>query len=533
MHVHRFGQTLISSHIAEWMTHVSRQAVGLVASIGLAYLASTAAYATQTEPTVVPEQDCDVIVIGAGGAGLSSAVSAAENGAKVIVVEKMPFIGGNTVLAASFMLGIPKDNRIEAERLESDMIREGGRTLDATLMKRVVTESDDVVNWLREHGANLEAFCLTRDQNMKASCRADDGDGTISRRGIQPANGGYIGEEIIKALLHGIDVHRIPIQTHSSVQSISLNKEGCVSGVVIENVEGEKRHLKAPAVIIATGGFCANEGMITQFTKDTEGLQTTNSPAATGDGIRMAETLGAETIDMNAVTIHPTTLPFSGLIIPRLARVNGAILVNDEGERFADELAPDLSTQIQTKNHGRAWLILDQALLDSMPVLASYARSGYFIRGNSDLELARGIRVPAHKFRETLQRYRNFVDLEKDGDFKRRVLTSRLDHAPLYAVSVRPGIHTSLGGLRVDNESRVLTKHGAIPGLYAAGEVTGGILGKSRLEGAGLTSALVYGRIAGQEAAAWVKTHPITAATMKDTTTEPQKVPIPASAVAP
>ena len=124
--------------------------------------------------------------------------------------------------------------------------------------------------------------------------------------------------------------------------------------MVIENAAGQRRHLKAPAVIIATGGFCANESMVTTYIENSEGLQSTNSPAATGDGIRMAETLGAETVNMNAVTIHPTTLPFSGLVIPRQARVNGAILVNDQGERFADELSPDLANQIQTKNHGRA-----------------------------------------------------------------------------------------------------------------------------------------------------------------------------------
>ena len=490
------------------MTHVGRQAVGLVAGLGLACFVNTAAFATSTDATQAHDAtNFDVIVIGAGGAGLSSAVSAAENGAKVIVVEKMPFIGGNTVLAASFMLGIPKDNRLEAERLESDMIREGGRTLDANLMKKVVTESGDTVEWLRSFGANLQSFCMTRDQNLKASCRAEEDDGSISRRGIQPANGGYIGEEVIKALLHGVDSHHIPIQTHSSVQSIALNENGQVDGVVIENAAGQRRHLKAPAVIIATGGFCANESMVTTYIENSEGLQSTNSPAATGDGIRMAETLGAETVNMNAVTIHPTTLPFSGLVIPRQARVNGAILVNDQGERFADELSPDLANQIQTKNHGRAWLIFDQTLLDSMPVLASYARSGYFIRGNTEVELARGIRVPAEKLRDTMQRYRNFVELDKDGDFKRSLMTSRLNHSPLYAVSVRPGIHTSLGGVKVDTDTRVLTKQGAIPGLYAAGEVTGGILGQSRLEGTGLTTALVFGRVAGREAAQWAKAH--------------------------
>ena len=144
-------------------------------------------------------------------------------------------------------------------------------------------------------------------------------------------------------------------------------------------------------------------------------------------------------------------------------------------------------------------------MVDDMPVLKSYARSDYFIRGVSDLELARGIRVPPEKFHETLVRYREMVDHQEDSDFGRPLLLSRLDSSPLYAVSVRPGIHTTLGGVRIDPEARVLGDKGPIPGLYAAGEVTGGVLGAKRLEGAGLTAALVYGRIAGAEAARWAK----------------------------
>ena len=144
-------------------------------------------------------------------------------------------------------------------------------------------------------------------------------------------------------------------------------------------------------------------------------------------------------------------------------------------------------------------------MIDDMPVLKSYARSGYFIRGTSDLELARGIRVPPEKFHETLVRYRSMVDRQEDTDFGRPQLLSRLDSSPLYAVSVRPGIHTTLGGLKIDPRARVLSDKGPIAGLYAAGEVTGGVLGARRLEGAGLTAAIVYGRIAGTEAADWAK----------------------------
>lgn len=480
--------------LGKLLSRCLRGAAGIAAGIGLATAAASA---------LAADAHCDVVVIGAGGSGLTSALSATESGAKVIVIEKMPFIGGNTVLATGFMLGVPKDEPRELEQLESDMIRKGGRTADQALLTRIVSGSGEAVEWLRGYGAELEPFCITRDDSLQTACNLNE-DGTVSKRGIQPKRG-LIGPEVINALLHGIESRGVPIRTRTAVKRITTDAEGRVNGVVVLNTKGREYRIEAPAVVIATGGFSANEAMISRFARHTRGLQSTNSPAATGDGILLAENIGAQTVDMHAVTVHPTTLPFSGLILPHQVRVNGAILVNDKGERLADELSEDLADQIRDKNSGRAWLIFDQAMIDDMPVLKSYARSGYFIRGTSDLELARGIRVPPEKFHETLVRYRSMVDRQEDTDFGRPLLLSRLDSSPLYAVSVRPGIHTTLGGLKIDPRARVLSDKGPIPGLYAAGEVTGGVLGARRLEGAGLTAAIVYGRIAGTEAADWAK----------------------------
>lgn len=480
--------------LGKLLSRCLRGAAGIAAGIGLAAAATSA---------LAADAHCDVVVIGAGGSGLTSALSAAEAGAKVIVVEKMPFIGGNTVLATGFMLGVPKGEPRELELLESDMIRKGGRTTDQALLTRIVSGSGEAVEWLRSYGAELEPLCITRDDSLQTACNLNE-DGTVSKRGIQPKRG-LIGPEIINVLLHGIESHGVPIRTRTAVKRITTDAEGRVNGVVVLNTKGREYRIDAPAVVIATGGFSANEAMVSRFARHTQGLQSTNSPAATGDGILLAENMGARTVDMHAVTVHPTTLPFSGLILPHQVRVNGAILVNDKGERFADELSEKLAEQIRDKNSGRAWLIFDQAMIDDMPVLKSYARSGYFIRGTSDLELARGIRVPPEKFHETLVRYRSMVDRQEDTDFGRPQLLSRLDSSPLYAVSVRPGIHTTLGGLKIDPRARVLSDKGPIAGLYAAGEVTGGVLGARRLEGAGLTAAIVYGRIAGTEAADWAK----------------------------
>lgn len=233
--------------LGKLLSRCLRGAAGIAAGIGLAAAATSA---------LAADAHCDVVVIGAGGSGLTSALSAAEAGAKVIVVEKMPFIGGNTVLATGFMLGVPKGEPRELELLESDMIRKGGRTTDQALLTRIVSGSGEAVEWLRSYGAELEPLCITRDDSLQTACNLNE-DGTVSKRGIQPKRG-LIGPEIINALLHGIESHGVPIRTRTAVKRITTDAEGRVNGVVVLNTKGREYRIDAPAVVIATGGFSAN-----------------------------------------------------------------------------------------------------------------------------------------------------------------------------------------------------------------------------------------------------------------------------------
>lgn len=206
--------------LGKLLSRCLRGAAGIAAGIGLAAAATSA---------LAADAHCDVVVIGAGGSGLTSALSAAEAGAKVIVVEKMPFIGGNTVLATGFMLGVPKGEPRELELLESDMIRKGGRTTDQALLTRIVSGSGEAVEWLRSYGAELEPLCITRDDSLQTACNLNE-DGTVSKRGIQPKRG-LIGPEIINALLHGIESHGVPIRTRTAVKRITTDAEGRVNGI--------------------------------------------------------------------------------------------------------------------------------------------------------------------------------------------------------------------------------------------------------------------------------------------------------------
>ncbi|MDY4163193.1 MAG: flavocytochrome c [Sutterella sp.] len=462
---------------------LSRVLVGAAAALGLTGVMNASA-----SPNTF---SCDVVVVGAGGAGLSAALSASEAGADVLVIEKMPMLGGNTVLSASHMLSPPKNDRGAEARLESIVQAKGGSTADPALARMIIGHAAETLDWLSGMGADFIRFTPT-----VVGVPLPD-------QGIRPKGGRVIGEEIIKTLLHGAEVRRVPIQTLSSVTGITQDADGRISGVEVLNAQGRVWQVKAKAVLLATGGFAASDDMVRRHTALPDTMQSTNSPGCTGDGIVMAQSFGARTIDMDAVTVHPTTLPFSGLVIPLQTRVLGAILVNERGERFADELSPGLRAEIEKQPGGRAWMIFDQKILKSMPVLSKFARNGYFLKGSTEEELARRMQISPQKLFQQISIYRSYVRKRHDEDFGRKTLPSLLFSYPLYAVSVSPGIHNTPGGLCVDEKGRVLSPDGPVPGLYAAGEVTGGIFGRSRPEGMGLTGALVHGRLTGRAAAEW------------------------------
>lgn len=470
--------------------HVFSDRISSAARLLSAGFLALTALAGPVKAADVQHYHCDVAVIGSGGAGLSAAIAASEAGAQVLVLEKMPMIGGNTILAAGHMLvSAPQflKNNGDADPFYEELLAHGGESADKKLMSKLVRDSADSAEWLRSLGTDLEpSHTPISDKNI---CD------------MQPSDGRLIGPETIKSLLGRVEERRIPIQTLSYAHRILTDEHRRVRGVEVMNPDGTIRQINAPAVVIATGGFSANDLMVSQYLKLPENLLSTNTPGATGDGIVMGRLLGAQTVDLDAVIVHPTTLPIYGLIMPRDTRTRGAVLVNAQGERFADELSPDLAAKIEALPGRRAWLILDQSIIDAMPVLSGYAYSGYFLKGDTDEALARAMHMSPQTFAETMRRYRKAQTAQYDPDFGRALLKSPLNRYPLYAVSITPGIHRTLGGLRINENAQVLSEEGAIPGLFAAGEVTGGIFGHSRLEGLGITNAVVFGRTAGASAA--------------------------------
>ena len=234
---------------------------------------------------------------------------------------------------------------------------------------------------------------------------------------------------------------------------------------------------------------------------------TTNAPGAQGQGIDMAVAIGAGTVDMDQIQIHPTVEANTAALITEGLRGDGAILVNAEGNRFTDEVGTrDVVSAAEIAQTGSySWLIIDQAMVDASSVIQGYIKNGYTFSGETYEELAEAIGVDPAAFAATMEKWNAAVAAGVDEEFGRTSFANPLDTAPYYAIKVTAGIHHTMGGLTINPDTQVLAGDGTvINGLYAAGEVTGGVHGGNRLGGNAVADFTVFGRIAGQQAAAYV-----------------------------
>lgn len=464
-----------------------RYALGaLLTLIGVSHGARADVLPAIEDLETAPEQRVDVVVVGAGVAGLSAAVSAAEHGASVMVIEKMPYVGGNSIQSAGYMLAYPTDmtDHVEsANRVVKDMVAQKG---NREMLGIMMNDSSAAVRWLRSQGADL-----VRDW-AEHPFR------------VSPASSVMVGEEVVKTLLHTSERFHLPIQTQSRVTELLRDETGVVYGVAVVNGQGRHYKVKASSVVLATGGFAAAERLTCSVNPSYRHMATTNLPSTLGDGMMLAEPFNAALVNMRNVYVHATTLPLSNLVIPKQAREEGAILLSRDGERFCNELATQTWRPILEKSQGQAWLVMDQGTVDKLPILKTYARYGYFYRANDEEELARYMHAKPEVVAKTIRRYRTLAGMGDDRDFNRPSMRSQLKNFPLYVVKVQPALHYTPGGLKITPDGEVVNFDGKpIQGLFAAGEATGGVFGRTRPEGAGLTDAVVFGRRAGEAAAAY------------------------------
>ncbi len=453
-----------------------------------------------TETTEAEDQETDVVIIGAGGAGLTAAIEAAEAGADVIVLEQMPVIGGNTNKATGGMnasetsvqeeLGIDDSNEVFYE----DTFEGGHELNDPELLNRMVEDSAEALDWVNSHGTELNDVSYSG--------------GATNPRIHKPLDGSAVGPLIIEKLAAALDELNVPIMLQSEVVKIN-EEEGRVTGVEVETADSQAFTVQADAVIIATGGFGANFDLIGEYDEVKAQFNTTNHEGATGSGILMAQELDADTVDMEYIQTHPTTNPETGDLYTEGVRGDGGILVNKEGTRFIDELKTRdvVSEAILEQTDSTAYLTVSQNIADMNKSLQGYIDNGRAVEGETIQDLANELAIDPAVLEETITAYNEAVETGTDADQGRESLSNALETGPFFAIPVTPGIHHTMGGLRINEASEVLkADEERIPGLYAAGEVTGGVHGGNRIGGNAVLDIVVFGRIAGQNAAEYITT---------------------------
>ena len=488
--------------------------------------------------------DADVVVIGAGGAGMTAAMTAADAGQKVVILESQAMVGGNSARATGGMnaaktvyqdenefdqaAGVEKTLATAAEKyadnetitalaktvseqwaayqanptgyfdsvelMELDTMVGGKGINDPELVKTLCEGTADAIDWLDENGITLHNVSSFGGASVKRIHRPVNEEGKVVS----------VGAYMIPLLQENCEKRGIDIVLNTTVDTILTDANGAAVGVSGTDKDGNTVVVNAKSVILATGGFGANLDMVTQYKPELAGFMTTNAAGAQGQGIEMATAIGAGTVDMDQIQIHPTVEANTAALITEGLRGDGAILVNANGERFIDEVGTrDVVSAAEIAQPGSySWLIVDQAMADASSVIQGYIKKGYTKTGATYEELAKELDVDPAAFANTMETWNSYVEAKNDPDFGRTSFANPLNNGPYYAIKVTDGVHHTMGGVTINSATEVLKEDGTvIPGLFAAGEVTGGVHGANRLGGTAVADFVVFGRIAGESAA--------------------------------
>lgn len=444
------------------------------------------------------ELECDVVVVGAGGAGLTASVLATQEGQNVILLEKMPFVGGNSLRAEGGMNAA--DTKVEAElgitdstvdNFVEDTLHLGHDLADPELVRTLAENSAEAVDWLYSIDAPLPEVVATG--------------GTSHKYLHKPEGGLPVGEYLVEKLKVQAEALGIDVRVNTKATEI-LMEDGQAVGVKAEDAE-HNYTIHAKSVVLTTGGFGANFDLMASYDESLRNAVTTNHSGATGDGIAMAQAVGADTVDMEQIQLHPTVIQSDGTLVSESVRSHGAIIVNTQGKRFVNDLAGrDVVSQAELKQpDGYCFIIFDQHLQDEVALTQKFIDRGFTITGNTYEELAENMGLTGEavkNFVNTMNTWNESVAKGVDEEFGRdNGMDADLSTAPYYAIKIAPGIHHTMGGIKINSNAEVIDTDGnVIPGLFAAGETTGGIHGGNRVGGNAVCDFIVFGRIAGKSA---------------------------------
>lgn len=518
--VNRGGAPSVAAEFLSASTAGRRGFLRGAGAVGLAAgLSAVGAAAAAPRPQVgQPKWDeaFDVVIVGSGFAGRAAAAEAAARGARVLILEKMPITGGNSVINGGGY-NAWTDNRKMREKLNlgedsadlhfKDTLAGGDYFNIPALVRVLVDGAPDALNWMLDEGDLKLKNVLARIGGHSAYRDHITLDGT--------------GKGFIDAL--------IKIGTAKGVRDLRLNTavtriwradpNGPVEGVQVRTRKGFGNIRIKQALVLAAGGFGRDLKLRESVCPTlTDAYNSTNQPGATGEMIRYAQAIGADTVHMAFIQLYPTADPDGGLLdkyalYPSRMPSYGGVFVSTNGKRFVSELARRdvvARAEINTKQ-GRAFCVFNEAMIPKVTTaeeVANGIEADRVWKADTLEELARKMGVPGDQLAATIQQHNQYLKEKKDPDFNKPFTPSMmaLEQGPYYAVAQWPSVHHTMGGLRINVQAQVLDIWGdPIPRLYAAGEITGGIHGNNRLGANATPESIVFGRIAGSQAAREVR----------------------------
>ena len=434
--------------------------------------------------------DTEIVIVGAGGAGMTAAIMLQQAGKDFVILEKMPYVGGNTTKATGGMNASETHYQKEQGIVDSNALfaadtMKGGHALnDPSLVAVMANSSAGAIDWLDTIGAELPKISFSGGASVNRIHAPEDGSG--------------VGAFLVDRFSAKLAELGVEVMLETAATELLTDGDGKITGVKAEGPDAVYT-INAKAVILASGGFGANEEMYTSYRPDLKGTVTTNAPGATGDGIVMAQKLGADLVDIEQIQLHPTVEQTTSILITESVRGD---------ERFTNELLTrDAVSAAELAQEGSyAYIIFDQKLRDNLKAIEKYVKSGITVQADTIEGLAEQLQIDPATLAKTLDGWNEIVKNQRDPDFGRTTgMKEDLTTPPYYAIKIAPGIHHTMGGVKINTAAEVISTEGkAIPGLFAAGEVCGGVHGGNRLGGNAVADIVIFGRIAAESAMAYL-----------------------------
>lgn len=469
---------------------------------GSAVTLSSAAMAKVENPCKLPQkwdETHKVVIVGAGGAGLAVAVSAAQNGVKdIVVLEKMAYIGGNTAISGGAFNTCdrkrqPKQGIKDSPELHAEQTLKGGdNRANPALVHKMTENSEAALNWLEEMGVEFKPDVYQVY-------------GALYPRSHDAVHS--LGSDYIKVLKAQCDKLGIKIFPNCRVTGLIREEPlaGRVLGVEFVNAKKEKKCWKADVVVVCAGGFGANPQMRAKYDPRMLNLTTTNHVGATGDLIPIMQDVGADVIGMDHIQCNPGCPPGRKQRIVLHMHVEHLVMVDRKGARFvAEDSRRDVIREaILSLPDQTAFSIIDAdgyAVLNPghVEALKKGLETGDAWTADSIEALAKKIKVDPAALKKTIDEFNAGVDAQKDALGKAPRNLTKIDKAPYWAGFSGMSVHHTMGGVRINLDNQVLDRYEeVIPGLFAVGEVTGGIHGSNRLGGNAICDIFTFGRLTG------------------------------------